>query len=531
MEQAEEKKMIAEMNDFLSNDGQNGVSDSAVQAHDSTANNIQSCVTDAAAASGGFANNAKNSCGTNASAPNDAQDGMNEAVDPDDGLPFETIEMYGTDPIGFEDMAFRMLAKVEAVFDLAVKYNRHSSKYLKMCAQLEKGLKYLGSLCLTKYAMEQHDQTFPKLGQLNTEKLYIMASIHFKKLDNALTEYMQQKGEMDDALLDMLYRYFSLLDRIRSTEVRIHKYDFQKRFGEENYDPATKGLAFSEKSWTKDLHKKNQEPHSFRHSPAFPLLGGAREMIGGGKAAGNLQNKQKSDGDIQSAAVSSMSADENLSNPDAVQSTEAAASDTNEGSNAQNAVIQDTAMIEQQADEAANHQDGAAQKEAGIEPKADGDIIMSEAESDAAAVSSAEETESMHREQFSRTGSHRSVSDAMRHESDPRRDGAKRNRQTPGTVPDSGPKTARIPKQNEADPNPPNEIGDPPDPGEVPLFVRIMRRVRKRSEEQGNEGLIFTEEEMEYLAGDPEFHYYMPKMAAEVRRIWLSDQQAIGNRR
>ncbi len=73
----------------------------------------------------------------------------------DDGLPFETIDTFSTDPIGFGELSERMLARVELIFDQTVLYNRHSSKYLKACAMLERGIKYLGSACLTKIALEK----------------------------------------------------------------------------------------------------------------------------------------------------------------------------------------------------------------------------------------------------------------------------------------------------------------------------------------------------------------------------------------
>ena len=102
MEQAEDKKMIAEMNDFLADKAK------AKSADDPKA---------------------------------------------EENLPFESIDSYSTDPVGFGEMSLRMLNKVEFVFDLAAKENRFSSKYLKRCTQLEKGIKYLGSLCVTKYAL------------------------------------------------------------------------------------------------------------------------------------------------------------------------------------------------------------------------------------------------------------------------------------------------------------------------------------------------------------------------------------------
>ncbi len=139
MEQAEDKKMIAEMNDFL-------------------------------------ADKAKSK----------------SADDPkaEENLPFESIDSYSTDPVGFSEMSLRMLSRVEFVFDLAARENRFSSKYIKRCTQLEKGIKYLGSLCVTKYALQTKGQTFPQLGQLSTEKLYCMTSHHFLKLDQALSEHM-----------------------------------------------------------------------------------------------------------------------------------------------------------------------------------------------------------------------------------------------------------------------------------------------------------------------------------------------------
>jgi hypothetical protein len=118
-------------------------------------------------------------------------------------LPFETLDEYLSDPQEFEDVTAKLLKKVSAVFDLAAKYNRHSPEYLKSCAQLEKGIKYLGSACLMKYALVQHKYPQPMLAELNTANLYTMAAVLFNKLDRALTEYMEEKQAVDDALLEI----------------------------------------------------------------------------------------------------------------------------------------------------------------------------------------------------------------------------------------------------------------------------------------------------------------------------------------
>ena len=188
-------------------------------------------------------------------------------------LPFESLDDFSTDPVGFNELSLRMLNKVEDIFDLAVKYNRHSSRYLQYCAHLEKGIKYLGSACLTKIALQKKNYSFPELGQLSTEKLYRMASFHFRKLDAALTEYKQKHHEMDDALLDMQFRYFNLLQRLRATETRIHKYQTQFYTTDSpDYSPVIHGLAFSDESWVRRIHKQYDEPASFRHSSSYPLL-------------------------------------------------------------------------------------------------------------------------------------------------------------------------------------------------------------------------------------------------------------------
>ena len=224
MEQAEGKKMIAEMKDFLADKGK-------------------------------------------------AKSGDDPKAE--ENLPFESIDSYSTDPVGFGEMSLQMLSKVEFVFDLAAKENRFSSKYLKRCTQLEKGIKYLGSLCVTKYALQTKGQTFPQLGQLSTEKLYCMTSHHYRKLDMAVTEYMFEHRDIPDKLFDMEMRYFNLLERLRSTEVKIEKFHDKYAYGETDYSPIIHGLAFSEKSWTKEIHRKHDEAPAFRHAPAFSPLASA----------------------------------------------------------------------------------------------------------------------------------------------------------------------------------------------------------------------------------------------------------------
>lgn len=101
-----------------------------------------------------------------------------------------------------------------------------------------------------------------------------MASFHFRKIDRALDEFVREINEMDDSLLDMQFRYFNLLERLRSTEVKIHKFDVNYVFTDNpNCDPIIHGLAFSDHSWTKSIHKKHkEEAAAFRQAAAFSPL-------------------------------------------------------------------------------------------------------------------------------------------------------------------------------------------------------------------------------------------------------------------
>ncbi len=195
------------------------------------------------------------------------------SVSDDDGLPFEPADAFSTDPVDFIEMSERLMGKVENIFDLTRIYNRHSAKYLKACALLERGIKRLGSLCVTKYAMEENDSVqFPELKQLTTQKLYRMASFNFRKLDTALTEKLEKGNDLYPELTDMVFRYFNLLQRLRATERNIYNYHQNRYFGTPNWNPLIEGKAFSKKSWSKRYTSEKEEAPVFRAAPAFPIL-------------------------------------------------------------------------------------------------------------------------------------------------------------------------------------------------------------------------------------------------------------------
>ena len=189
-----------------------------------------------------------------------------------EALPFESLDDFSTDPAEFGEMTRRMMDKVDLLFDLSAKYNRHSADYIRICTFLEKGVKFLGSCFLTKLAMEMDKIFFPELGQLSTDKLYRMASFNYRKLDTALSEDIAKTGNVTPELMNMEFVYFNLLQRLRSTELKIHNFNERFSFGPKDYNPVIRGLAFSKKSWTNRTTAGHYEPAAFRTAPAFPLL-------------------------------------------------------------------------------------------------------------------------------------------------------------------------------------------------------------------------------------------------------------------
>ena len=240
--------------------------------------------------------------------------------------PFEAFDAYSTDPLTFNDQSKLMLDKVDAVFNLAVKYNRHSSQYLKACGKLEQGIKFLASGCLTKIALEMHNYELPDLGQLTTDKLFRMTSYHFRKIDRALSESIQQNdGEVDDDLLDMQFRYYNLLNRLRVTEVRIHNYHSKYYFDDKkNYDPVVNGLAFSEKSWN-SMANEHLEPASFQKARAFTAL-----QIAGVNASGAGKKAENEEGRSKNEEVASDSIGQQLWNEEGRMKKEEAGSDSSD---------------------------------------------------------------------------------------------------------------------------------------------------------------------------------------------------------
>ena len=148
----------------------------------------------------------------------------NEAVMIDPfGLPFEPMDEFSDAPLEFEELTETLWNILNDTYVISVKYNRHSPYYLKLCSHLEKDIKQLGSLCVTKAVLEQKDLSFPKLEGLTVKELYAMVSLHFRKCSQAFQDDREAGKGYDMEMLDWICRWALLAERLKATEDKIQK--------------------------------------------------------------------------------------------------------------------------------------------------------------------------------------------------------------------------------------------------------------------------------------------------------------------
>ena len=192
-----------------------------------------------------------------------------EELSEEEKLFTESIDDFSTEPVVFEEAAARLLNKVEELFDLSTKYDRHVPQYLECCGWLERGIKALASAALTKVVLEKYKYEFTLLDQLSTQKLCGMASFNFRKIDDALAAAITEKRNTAYKLLDMEYRWYHLLERLKATEEKIYRILCCDISDGEIFRRA---LMFSERSLNKDYEKWNVKPSVFRKATSFPII-------------------------------------------------------------------------------------------------------------------------------------------------------------------------------------------------------------------------------------------------------------------
>ena len=189
----------------------------------------------------------------------------------EEALPFESLDDYSTDPIGFEELADMVNDKVKYFFSLSAKYNHRSSEYLEVCGFLERGIKYLGSCCLTGVLLKKKGHDLPKLEDLSTHWLYGMVSFNIRKLNRTVDEDLSRSGPIPSRWLDMQFRYINLAERLRSTEKKI--YDLTNSYWLNSDKYIEHALMFSEEAPNRVFVKRHVRKPDFRLAPSFPVIG------------------------------------------------------------------------------------------------------------------------------------------------------------------------------------------------------------------------------------------------------------------
>ena len=139
------------------------------------------------------------------------------------GLPFEPLDEFSDAPLEFEELAESLWDILTDTYILSTRYNRRSPGYLTLCDHLERNIKQMGSLCVTKAVLEQKDYTVPRLEAMSVAELYAMVSLHFRKCYTAFRELREEGTGLDMLLMDRVCRWGLLAEKLKATENRIRE--------------------------------------------------------------------------------------------------------------------------------------------------------------------------------------------------------------------------------------------------------------------------------------------------------------------
>ena len=139
------------------------------------------------------------------------------------GLAFEPYDDFSDDPLEFEELAEAIWEVLTDTYIAAASYNKLSPHYITLCSHLEKNIRQMGSLCVTKAVLEQKDMQFPKMEGMTVQELYTMVSLHFRKCRAAYQELRDSGSGFDMERLDWVCRWGLLAEKLKATEARIQK--------------------------------------------------------------------------------------------------------------------------------------------------------------------------------------------------------------------------------------------------------------------------------------------------------------------
>ena len=138
-------------------------------------------------------------------------------------LPDEAVNVFSNAPAEFEERSRMLWDDTQKLYYHACKANRFSENYLKYSEELEKSIRQMGSVCITKAALEQKGLEFKSLAELGVEELVRMSSYHLRKAHAALEGIYKDNNLLGLSYLKQEFRWDALISRLLSTEAKIQK--------------------------------------------------------------------------------------------------------------------------------------------------------------------------------------------------------------------------------------------------------------------------------------------------------------------
>ncbi len=138
-------------------------------------------------------------------------------------LPDEPVNVFSNAPAEFEERSRMLWDDTQKLYYHACKANRFSENYLKYSEELEKSIRQMGSVCITKAALEQKGLEFSSLTELDVEELVRMSSYHLRKAHAALEGIYKDNSLLGLSYLKQEFRWDALISRLQATEVKIQK--------------------------------------------------------------------------------------------------------------------------------------------------------------------------------------------------------------------------------------------------------------------------------------------------------------------
>ena len=192
-------------------------------------------------------------------------------------LPDEPINVFSNAPAEFEERSRILWDDTQKLYYYACKANRFSEDYLKYSQELEKSIRQMGSVCITKAALEQKGLEFKSLAELGVEELVRMSSYHLRKAHAALEGIYKDNSLLGVSYLKQEFRWNALISRLQATETKIQKI----KAGKLNADDLLKqDENFRNVPRTNDGFKTGMSPNLLPNDRALPINGSmAREML------------------------------------------------------------------------------------------------------------------------------------------------------------------------------------------------------------------------------------------------------------